>query len=343
MSRRFVLWVTLVLIGLLIGLSIAGAFAGAERARALFNAIPVALLWPALGLTLVVGIVACPPLARRGGLLLCHVGCILILAGAIWGSATGHDLQRRLWGDVRVRRAEMEILEGAREDRVRVEGEGGQVVSLPFSLGLNEFRIDYYPGTLQVQMPDGRGLKIPAEPGQTRDLGPGLGQIKVVRTFENFRIGLDPNNRTAYDDPHAGSNPALEVQIIRPDGSAQRQYVFERFPQPHPSGTALGLSYRRMIKDYVSKVEVLVQDQVVARKAIEVNHPLHHGGYSFYQSSYGADSDTGKPVTVLTVVCDCGLPGVYLGYAALALGVAWQLWVVRLRGEPRPEEARSKK
>jgi hypothetical protein len=325
MSRRYILWLTLILIWLLIGLSIAGAFVGVERAQALFNSVPAAVLWMTLAAALVAGIALLSALRARFGLLMSHLGCILILAGAIWGSPAGHDLQARLWGNQRVRRAEMEIAQGAAEDHVRLEN--GQMASLPFSLRLDEFRIDYYlPGSLQVLTQDGRSLKVPAEPGQVRDLGAGLGSLKVVRTFEHFRITRDPNGMTAYDDPNGDSNPATEVQIAQPDGTTQRQFVFERFPQPHPAGGGLGLSYRRMIKDYISRVEVIVHGQAVAAKAIEVNKPLHYGGYHFYQSSYGTDSETGKPVTVLTVVCDCGLASVYMGYAALLFGMAWQLW-----------------
>jgi hypothetical protein len=271
-----------------------------------------------------------------------HLGCILILAGAIWGSSAGHDLQARLGGNPRIRRAEMEIPEGTREDRVRLDN--GQTASLPFSLHLDEFRIDYYlPGSLQVQTADGRSLKVPAEPGLVRDLGEGLGRIKIVRTFEHFRITRDPNGMTAYDDPNADSNPALEVQVTQPDGTTQRQFVFERFPQPHPAGGGLGLSYRRMIKDYISRVDVIVHGEAVATKAIEVNKPLHYGGYQFYQSSYGTDSESGKPVTVLTVVCDCGLSWVYMGYAALLFGAAWQLWPQTWHSATGKQEARSKK
>ncbi len=341
MSRRFILWLTLILIWLLIGLSIAGAFLGVERAQALFNSVPAAVLWLTLAAALVAAIALLSALRSRFGLLMSHLGCILILAGAIWGSPAGHDLQARLGGNPRVRRAEMEIPEGTREDRVRVDN--GQMASLPFSLGLDEFRIDYYlPGSLQVQTADGRSLKVPAEPGLVRDLGEGAGRIQIVRAFEHFRITRDPNGMTAYDDPNADSNPALEVQVTRPDGTTQRQFVFERFPQPHPAGGGLGLSYRRMIKDYISRVEVIVHGEAVATKAIEVNGPLHYGGYHFYQSSYGTDSETGKPVTVLTVVCDCGLSWVYTGYAALLFGMAWQLWPQTWHATER-QNLRSKK
>jgi hypothetical protein len=342
MARRFILWLTLILIWLLIGLSIVGAFLGVERAQALFNSVPAAVLWLTLAAALVAGVALVAALRSRFGLLLSHLGCILILAGAVWGSSGGHDLQTRLWGNPRVRRAQMQIRQGEAEDRVLLEN--GQTAALPFSVRLDEFRIDYYlPGSLQVRTAEGRSLKVPAEAGQVADLGSGLGSLKVVRAFEHFRISRDPNGMKAYEDPNAEANPALEVQITRPDGTTQRQFVFERFPQPHSAEGGLSLAYRRMIKDYISKVKVSVSGEAVAAKAVEVNRPLGYGGYHFYQSDYGTDSETGKPVTVLTVVCDCGLSWVYLGYGALLFGMAWQLWPQAWRPGPEKQGMRNNK
>jgi hypothetical protein len=330
--RRFLLWAVLILIGILIVLSVGGAFLGAERAQGLFNSVPAAVYWGLLGLTLVVGIAAFPRLRRAPGLWLIHAGCVLVLAGAIWGSEAGHDLQQRLLGTAPLRRAEMVILEGSQEDHV--QWADGQFGSLPFALALDNFRIEYYqPAHLWVEMPNGRDLKIPAKPGVVQDLEAGLGQIKILRTFENFRIAMDPNGRSAYDDPNAGSNPAVEVQVIRPDGTIQRQFAFERYPSQHGREGDLVLSYRRTIKDYISQVRVVTKGG--PKKAIEVNRPFHYGGYYFYQSSYGLDSETHKPYTVLTVVSDRGLNLVFLGYAALFVGLAWHLWWVRLRSAPK--------
>jgi hypothetical protein len=328
--RRLLLWILLILIGVLIVLTIGGAFLGAQRAQGLFNSVPADVYWVVLTLSLVVGIMVFSRLRDAPGLLLIHAGCVLVLVGAIWGSEAGHGLQRRLLGSTPIRRAEMFILEGTREDRV--QRTDGQFRVLPFALALDDFRIDYYrPAHLWVQMPNGRDLKIPANPGVVQDLDAGLGQIKILRTFENFKIVIDPNGRTAYDDPNAGSNPAVEVQVIRPDGTIQRQFAFDRYPQQHGHEGDLILSYRRSIKDYISQVRVVTRG--MPQKAIEVNRPFHYGGYYFYQSSYGLDAETNKPYTVLTVVCDCGLNLVYLGYIVLFVGLAWHLWLGRLNAQ----------
>ncbi len=78
------------------------------------------------------------------------------------------------------------------------------------------------------------------------------------------------------------------------------------------------------IRDYISDVQVVKDGNVVAEKSIEVNHPLHFGGYHFYQSSYDAE---GHKYTVLSVVSDMGLNLVYAGYLMLGIGVFWHFWV----------------
>ena len=335
--RRFILHAGLVLIGLLIGLAVYGAFIRAERAQAFFNTVPAAFYWVTLGIALIAGVVVFPTLRRGPGLALTHAGCVLVLAGAIWGSEAGHGLQRRLFGTDKIRRAELVILAGQQEDRVELRD--GRMATLPFVVALEDFRIEYYrPGSLWVEMPDARKVKIPARPGAVCDLDGGLGRIEVVRTFENCRIAVGPNGPTGYDDPNAASNPAVEVQVTRPPGTTHRRFVFERYAPRHAADEDLPMSYRRMVKDYISQVRVVADGKVVTRGAIEVNHPLHYAGYSLYQSSYGTDPDSGKSYTSLTVVCDCGLKGVFLGYGVLFLGVSWQLWP---RHGGRRQEVRS--
>ena len=84
-----------------------------------------------------------------------------------------------------------------------------------------------------------------------------------------------------------------------------------------------------IIRDYLSEVAVIENGKEVASKVIEVNHPLHYGGYHFYQYSY--DSEMGK-YTILSVTSDSGLYAVYGGYWLLCLGVLWQFWFRHIIG-----------
>ncbi len=218
----------------------------------------------------------------------------------------------------------MKIHEGHSHNHVTLE-DNKQIKELPFSVELKDFRMEYYkPDYLQVQTRQGEGWKFPVEIGTEFSLGPDFGTVKILRRFENFKITIDGNERIAIDDPQPGSNPALEVRIISPDGDAATKYVFERFPgHIHPEDKFL-LSYQRVVREYISELQVIKNNKVVTEKHIEVNHPLHFGGYHFYQHSY--DAQAGQ-YTILMVVSDTGLNLVYAGYLMLCIGVFWHLWL----------------
>jgi uncharacterized membrane protein len=330
--RRTVMWAGLSLIILLIFLSIYGAFIGAERAEKFFNRLPLAVYWTALALMLIIALAAFRRLVRVPGLLLMHAGCILILIGGAWGSKLAYKLS----GNDKIREGRMQIYEGQTQNQVYVRNgeEGGEdedheFKTLPFSIKLHDFRIEYYePAYLQVETGQGQSRTVAAEVGNEIDLGEELGTARIVRMFENFKMSIEDDKRIAYEDPHPGSNPALEVQITKPDGQVSTQYVFALMPGFSHSEAGVKLIYNRpvnrAISDYISELEVTQDDKVVAEKDIEVNHPLHFGGYHFYQSSY--DAKAGQ-YTVLQVTSDTGLSTVYVGYWMLCIGVLWHLWL----------------
>jgi hypothetical protein len=231
--RRAVMWVALAMVVLLIFLSIYGAFLGSNQAKSFFNSPVLSAYWLALMTLLSAAFVVFRRLIRLPGLLLMHAGCILILAGALWGSVTGLKVQNRLcrkasltgFGTDKIQRGQMVIFKGDAENRIQLE-DSDQIKELPFHIKLKDFRIEYY----------------------------------------------------------------------KPES----------------------------VRDYISDVQVVKDGNVVAEKSIEVNHPLHFGGYHFYQSSFDAE---GHRYTILSVVSDTGLNLVYAGYLALGIGVFWHFWL----------------
>ena len=324
--RRIILWFGLALIILLFFLSIYGAFLGAERAKSFFNSLPLAAYWLALTLLLIIGIVAFRRLVRIPGLLLIHIGCILILSGAIWSSDAGHHLQKKLFRIDKITSGQMAIFEGTQENRVLLE-KSEKVIALPFYVRLNDFRLEHYkPEYLLIQTRQGQSWKIPVGIGREFPLGDNFGTVEILKIFENFKIKIEDEQRTAYDDPQPGYNPALLVQIKSPNGDVTTRYVFERFPgHIHPEDKIL-LSYQRIISEYVSELQIIKDNEIVSEKNIEVNHPLHYCGYHFYQADY--DQQAGQ-YTVLSVVSDTGLDLVYTGYLMLIAGVFWHFWIKR--------------
>ncbi len=321
--RRAAMWVALVLVISLIILSVYGAFLGSYRAKNFFNSPVLSAYWLAFMAFLIVAFVTFRRLIRLPGPLLIHAGCILILAGALWGSGSGLKIKNRLFGTDKIQTGQMTILEGHTENHIMLE-DSDQTKELPFHIKLKDFRIEYYkPEYLEILTPQGRS-KIPVEIGSVWSIGPDFGTITIVRVFENFKISTDGDKKTIIDDPEPGYNPALQLQIKNPDGAVTTRYVFERFPgHIHPEDKFL-LRYHKTVRDYISDIEVIKDGNVVAEKSIEVNHPLQFGGYHFYQSSYDTQAHR---YTVLSVVSDTGLNFVYAGYLMLGIGVFWHFWI----------------
>lgn len=77
------------------------------------------------------------------------------------------------------------------------------------------------------------------------------------------------------------------------------------------------------VKDFLSDLSVLINDQEVQRQTIEVNLPLKYQGYIFYQMSYDKDN---LSYTTLEVVRDPWLPLFYIGALLLVLGTIRMCW-----------------
>ena len=332
--NRIIMWTALVVIGLLAALSVLGAFYGAQRAKLIFNSIPLGVYWYGLAVLLVAGFVEFPRLLHKPGLFMIHAGCLLVLGGSMWGSETGHQLQKWFLDAQKIPSGYMVIYEGNSEKHIVAEDFKQKLNELPFSIKLKDFRLEYYESSeelvprLHIKTQEGQDLQLVARAGEEISLGQGKGVLKVVKTFKNFKIMIEDDKKIVTDEEQQGENPAVEVEIEVPDGNSHTRYVFERFEGfSHRGEDGLQLSYvsqgLRVIRDYLSEVMVIENGKEVASKVIEVNHPLHYGGYHFYQHSY--DSEAGK-YTILSVTSDSGLYVVYGGYWLLCLGVLWQFW-----------------
>ncbi|MBL7153570.1 MAG: cytochrome c biogenesis protein ResB [Phycisphaerae bacterium] len=329
--RRTVMWATMALIGLLFLFSVFGAFLGPQRAKEFFNSVPLSVYWVAFALLLAAGIVLFRRLLRVPALLLTHAGCVLILAGAFWGSEAG----RKLFGTDTIPTGQMQIWEGYSDNRVILEDD--QTRELPFYIRLKDFRIEYYrPAHLRIETRQGDSWMLPVQVGAEFALGSKFGTVKIARVFENFKITIDGESRTVIDEPETGTNAALEVRIESADGTEKTRYVFERFSGHIYPDDALYMRYERVISDYISELQVVRNGEVVAEKDIEVNHPLHFGGYHFYQHSYDAQA---AQYTVLMVAADTGLASVYTGFLMLCVGVFQHFW---LRKRPKPPNSSDK-
>jgi hypothetical protein len=142
----------------------------------------------------------------------------------------------------------------------------------------------------------------------------------------------------------ASGLPAMEVRLRGRGGAEMREWIVARdADRPgvlslapilgipggdhHAPGNAFLLLVGRSgeVSDYKSRLTVIDGDgNALLGQVIEVNAPLHFGGYHFYQHSYDNERES---YTVLSVRSDAGLTLVYLGFALLCMGVAWLFWV----------------
>ena len=207
------------------------------------------------------------------------------------------------------------------------------LAKLPFSIYLEDFRMEYYSSRsyLLVENQSGDIRQIPDEVGAELNLNEG--KMKIVSVFRNFKIDISNDKKVATDAAGAGMNPAIEINIELPSGISKQKFIFARFLQKSYSEDGLKFTYVSQqtpaVKDYFSDVILLEEEKQIAKKTIEVNHPLHYGGYHFYQSSYDPEREQ---YTVLTVYSDSGLNMVYAGYLMLTLGVLWQFWLRHIGG-----------
>jgi hypothetical protein len=80
----------------------------------------------------------------------------------------------------------------------------------------------------------------------------------------------------------------------------------------------------RMAATYESTVRIEDPEKGTFETLISMNHPLHHRGYIFFQSSFVE----GRPMmSIFSVARAPGLPLVYLGTTLIGVGIIWMFYV----------------
>lgn len=143
--RQVILWTVLAAIALLAAVSIHGAFIGADPAKELFNSVPMTLYWFLFGLFLVSGFIFFRRLVTSPASLAVHLGSLLVLGGAMWGSDQGHDFAKEYMGGAKVAGGYMVVYEGQTVAQVLDNKTQQPIADLPFSMHLHDFDIEYYP------------------------------------------------------------------------------------------------------------------------------------------------------------------------------------------------------
>jgi hypothetical protein len=154
--NRSIIWSGITAIALLIVLSVIGAFRGAGWTKLLFNSPALVFFWYFLLILFLVGLAGFKSLHQRPGLFIIHIGCLLVLAGSMWGSGTAHQLRGLLTGAQKVPVGYMLLFKGSTDNNLMSEDFSRQLGRLPFSIRLIDFRVEYYDsqgGDVKGQQP----------------------------------------------------------------------------------------------------------------------------------------------------------------------------------------------
>ncbi|OGR41682.1 MAG: hypothetical protein A2X35_12455 [Elusimicrobia bacterium GWA2_61_42] len=289
------------------------ALAGAFVYQTLFNrGAPVygAPWFAALGVLAAANIAACSLRRARTAsahFLLLHAGLVVIIAGAFVTRFFRFE-------------AELPLRAGTLSD---LAYSGGASYKLPFSVQLEDFRLEYYAeplGRLAVLDEAGR-REFDAEEGAVIKVPSARAEIKVLRLVRDF--GLAAGNKVTEKSPY-WHNPAAQLEITA-GGKKQRLWFFSNFPGMHRGQLPFHIFYsleQAEIKNFISKVTLIPGEGPKVCAEIAVNKPLKAGGYTLYQTSYDP-ADAGY--SLLTVTRDRGVWVVYAGFTMLLMGVL--LWL----------------
>ncbi len=329
--RYLVLNLGLFILLMLILFSITGAFLGADKAGLFFNSPPLAAFWIVLFVVFVAGLVFWRSLWQRPALLLCHVGCIAVLAGGMWGSAAGHKLRSAVGFPAAKVKGTLLLHQGQSGSTVVAERDG-QDFMLPFSVHLDNTGVSYYDiPALGVYTPRGELIgRFPAAmDGQVYALSADSGvRVQVTQKYANLRIVRQQDGTVSGVEGDAtADNPGYEAVFTMPDGQVETQYVFERF-EPHFTPDMPFVTVflpPQMPKEYRSTLILQKDGQTLAQKTIRVNDPLYYGGYHFYQSTFGKDQN--GAYSGILVVSDSGVWCVFAGYTLMTAGLLGQFWL----------------
>jgi hypothetical protein len=175
---------------------------------------------------------------------------------------------------------------------------------------------------------------------------PAMG-VTVDRFLPRARLArtVRPETPPAKDERR---QPAVRLRLEGPGGRSTPEWVLwgERVRVDY-GGEAASLAYRspeaalpfrvtllrfsnepypgsRMASTFESTVRVEDPEKGTFETLISMNHPLHHRGYIFFQSSFVE----GRPMmSIFSVARAPGLPLVYLGTTLIGIGIVWMFYI----------------
>ncbi len=143
-SSEIFKWAFLSIAALFLVLSVAAAFLGAERAESFFTSPVMVVLWAVFILASALGAALLKSSGAHPGVIVMHVGLYLVLSGAVVGSERARFLSDRFREAGGIHSGYMLLRKGEPESLVMDDDVITPAGELPFSLRLEEFRVEYY-------------------------------------------------------------------------------------------------------------------------------------------------------------------------------------------------------
>jgi len=339
---QFIHWLGVAMLAALVALSVVGAFLGAQRASEVFNSVPMAAYWVVLACLLVAAGVAMRQVRSKPFLLLMHLGGVLIIASAMYGSDAGHRLTERLGAPHKARRVSVMLREGQQSSTLEVQGGKSQ---LPFAVRLDRFVIDYHartglPWKLLMLGADQADQPITVEWRLGKPIeAPQLGlTVEAIQYLPHAAVATDGQAAAA---PKPDSPDAAMEFILRRQGQEIRGWLTP-VSGVHGisawSGRDVTAGWPEMVlvrpppapRQFSSQVTILASGQPPGSATIAVNRPLHRGGYFLFQHAFGLDPQTRRPYTVLLAQSDRGVYPALTGLVLLMAGTMGHFWLAPL-------------
>jgi hypothetical protein len=320
----------------LVGLSIGSTFISVKQASVFFNSASMVVFWTGLVVMLAASVLLWRHIRRAPGLLMLHVGCILIIGGAMWGSRKAHELRADFFGSQQSPVIEISLIPGASVD-------------IGFEVKLEKAWTEYYPIVespwkfyYELRVPNGDVMGIPlqwedetnAPMGKFSVPGEKLqGEILGISSDNEFGSSGDIERYNRAAPPKvlmkikkAPNAPALTGLLVGRDYSDITRMSLESLYDSHTDwekadSPAIVMYSVQPVRDYKAELSIRSGGKEIMRKTIEVNDPLHYGGYHFYLTECDREGHV-----KLTARSDAGLYVVYAGMILLGIGVFWVMW-----------------
>lgn len=283
---------------------------------------------------------------KKAGLLLTHVGLILLLLGQIFTDTLSTESALRLAeGEIRnfsqdFQTSELVIIDHTDDDRDRV-------VAIPETRVAREGVIEH-AGLASSKI----RLRVRKFWPNATLFGTETPQAIPVAATQGFGVGAYLKPQPPVTSMDERNLPAALVEVIGPAGSlgtwlvssqtaAQQEFEVEgrphqiamRFTRYYQNFSLKLLEFRHdkyrgteIPRDFRSRVVIDNQATGENREVdIYMNNPLRYGGHTFYQAGYEPSNDSlASKVTILQVVDNPGWMGPYVACAIMSLGLVVQ-------------------